>query len=179
MSAAVPVRQVMPPVEVNELLQLLRQHRHLERALNMIDFDWPHAKAVTNRVAEYVSLEIKGPSGTPVLLKAISFAVGKYKEVGAAKPDCIRFNAYVASLVECLSLLSSEYMVIAPDQGSWRPQNGEPLTIWLQANPGAKLTKALRRPSADDVGRTREALVRHIKDVIPKRLHGGMDVIGK
>lgn len=167
-----------PPGAIDRgLIALLRQHRHHDRSLNLIDFDWPQAKSITLKLAEYVGLDIKGRNGSPIVMQAISTAASKYKDAGGSKPDYIRFYVFTQAMIEALAVASSEYLVIAQNDASWRSQHGVPLNEWLAENPGARLTAALRNPTEDDINRTKMALANHVKPLIPKRLQGGFNVI--
>lgn len=160
------------------LIALLRQHRQYDRSLNQIDLDWPQAKPLTQRLAEYVGLDIKASNGNPAVLQAIAAAALRYKEYGGSKPDHIRFQQFTSALVDALAVTSSQYLVIGNNEQSWRPQNGTPLTEWLIENSGGKLTKALRKPNEDDVARTRAALLSYVAPIMPKRLRGDLNVVG-
>lgn len=172
MNSTVELSFESPASVKKKLKTFLFSSRMRSSTIRLIDTDWPQASHIRFMLANYVGLQIMSPRRMPAFLDSVEKAAIAYSRTLGAKPDNLRLQAFLNTLLDDLSYTMAGYIVLAPKAQDWRPAYGRPINSWLVGREAAKLTKSPRAPDKKDVAAIRGAMVAYLGSAIPVQLYG-------
>lgn len=156
---------------LKKLKSFMFSSRMRANTIRLIDTDWPQATEIRALLVDYVGLQIMSPRNVPALMDSVERACIAYSRTLGTKPDHIRLQAFLDTLLDDLSFHLAGFIALSPNEPDWRPSYGRPLSTWLKDRGNAKLTRTPRAPDQKDIVAVRKALLVYLGTAIPPQIY--------
>lgn len=132
-------------IVIDEMMKsFLYGDRRRSFLVRLMDTDWPQASDIRRMLARYVGMAIT-KDGEPLVLHAIDRASNAYEKTLGLKPDPVRLDCFLDSIIETLSQELSGIRVQS-GKNVWSPSSGIALNAWQNGKAIDCIHKTIAKP---------------------------------